>query len=218
MSARHPEWWMILLSSAAWVFLAVGSQTSHGQASGPGPRIAALAAMIVAMMLPLTAGRLREQARSTTSPCHRAAAAFVVGYLAVWVVAMFAIDAVWRLTLSAAGWTMAGGIVIAAAVLWEVASGKWRQVPHGHGGRKEAGSAGSGAAAGASCVAACWALMAACVAFAHTLPVMAAFFLVQLHGRYRRPASPALAALAVLGVCLVSLALRMAGHSHHPGS
>ena len=220
ISARHPEWWMILLSAAAWVFVAGGSPESHAEVSGPGARAAALAAMVVAMMLPLTAGRLREMARSTTSPFrHRAAAAFVAGYMAVWMLAMIAIDAAWRLTLSAAGWAVAAGIVIAAAVLWEAAPGKWRQVPHGHGRRMDAGSAGSGAVAGASCVASCWALMAACVVFAHSLPVMAAFFLVQLHGRYRRPASPALAALAVLGVCLVSLAMRVAGHSHHhPGS
>jgi hypothetical protein len=185
--------------------------------------------MIVAMMLPLTAGRVRELARSTNAPFgHRAAAAFVSSYLAVWMLAMLAIDAAWRLALSAAGWTAAAGIVIAAAVLWEVAPAKWRPWhgrPQGAGRhvhesgmerRMAAGGAGSGAAAGASCVASCWAQMAACVAFAHSLPVMAAFFLVQLHGRYRRPASPVVAALTVLGVCLVSLALGMADHHHHP--
>lgn len=228
ISARHPEWWMMLLAAAAWAFLIVRSRSpaSHGGA-GPGAHAAVLGGMVVGMMLPLTAGRVRELARSTTAPFrHRAAAAFVSGYLAVWMLAMFAIDAAWRLALSAAGWMVAAGIVIAAAVLWEVAPAKWRQWhggsqgarPHVHGSavgtRMDAGGAGSGAAAGASCVASCWAQMAACVAFAHSLPIMAAFFLVQLHGRYRRPASPALAALAILGVCLVSLALRMAGGAH----
>jgi hypothetical protein len=231
ISARHPEWWMMLLAAAAWAFLIARSRapTGHGGASGAGAHAAALGGMVVAMMLPLTAGRVREVARSTTAPFgHRAAAAFVAGYLSLWMLAMLAIDAAWRLALSAVGWTAAAGIVIAAAVAWEVAPAKWRQWhgdsqgagPHVHGGGMEtstdAGGAGPGAAAGASCVASCWAQMAACVAFAHSLPVMAAFFLVQLHGRYRRPASPVVAALAVLGVCLVSLAFRRASHHHHP--
>jgi Predicted metal-binding integral membrane protein (DUF2182) len=226
ISARRPEWWVRMLSAAAWGFLIIPSRSpmDHGDASGLGA-YAVLGAMVVAMMLPLTAGRLRELARSTNPPYrHRTAAAFLAGYMMTWMLAMIALDAAWRLTLSAAGWTAAAGSVIAAAVLWEVVPAKWRlwprddgdAVPHVHGRRMDAGSAGSGAATGASCVASCWAQMAACVAFAHSMPVMAGFFLVQLHGRYRRPASPALAALAVLGVCLVSLAWRMASHHHHP--
>jgi hypothetical protein len=229
ISARHPEWWMVLLAAAAWAFLIIrsGSPTGHGGAN-PGVHAAMLGGMIIAMMLPLTAGRLRELARSTAAPFgHRAAAAFVSSYLAVWMLAMFAIDAAWRLTISAAGLAVSTGIVIAAAVVWEVALAKWRQwhgnpegaAPHVHErgteGRMDAGGAGSGAAAGASCVASCWAQMAACVAFAHSLPVMIAFFLVQMYGRYRRPLSPIVAAMGVLGVCLVSLAFRIAGHQHH---
>ena len=231
ISACHPEWWMMLLAAAAWAFLIVRSRSpaGHGGTSSPGAHAAVLGGMVVAMMLPLTAGRVRTLARSTTTPFGpRAAAAFVSSYLALWMLAMFAIDAAWRLALSAAGWTAAAGIVIAAAVVWEVALPKWRQWhggpqgagPHAHKSGMDrwmdTGGAGSGAAAGASCVASCWAQMAACVAFAHSLPVMAAFFLVQLHGRYRRPASPVVAALAVLGVCLLSLAFRMASHHHHP--
>lgn len=188
-----------------------------------------MGAMVVGMMLPLIAGQLRDLARPTASSFgHRAAAAFASSYLAVWMLAMFAIDAMWRLTTSAAGWALSTGIVIAAAVVWEVAPARWRQwnqVPqsagsHGHGSRMgrrmDTVSVGAGAAAGASCVGSCWAQMAACVAFAHSLPVMIAFFLVQLHGRYRRPASPVMAALAVLAVCLVLLAFRMASGLHHP--
>ncbi|HEX6370683.1 MAG TPA: DUF2182 domain-containing protein [Longimicrobium sp.] len=228
--AGGPEGWMMLLSAAAWVFLvATHADGGDGGTRGAGLHAAGLAAMVVAMMLPLTAGRVRQMARSTATPLgQRAAAAFVSSYLAVWMCAMFAIDAAWRLTISAAGLAVSTGIVIAAAVLWEVAPAKWRQwhqgpqgaEPHVHGssteGRTDTGGAGSGAAVGANCVVSCWAQMAACVAFAHSLPVMIAFFLFQLHGRYRRPLSPVVAAMGVLGVCLVSVAFRIAGHQHHP--
>lgn len=227
ITERHPEWWMMLLAAAAWAFLIAQprAHAGHGGADGLWPRAVGLGAMVIAMMLPLTAGSVLAMARGGSPLRLRATAAFLVGYLAVWMLAMFAIDGAWRLTLSAAGWTAAAGIVIAAAVLWEVAPARWRRAhhrddgaaPHTHGNPMGAGrvGVGVGVAAGTSCVAACWALMAACVAFAHSLPVMAAFFLVQLYGRYRRPASPALAAAAILGICLVSLAVRMAGGAHH---
>ena len=229
IAERHPEWWMMLLAAVAWAFLIARARShmGHGGADGLWTRTVGLAAMVIAMMLPLTAGSLRAMARGGAPLRLRAAAAFLAGYLAVWMLAMFAIDAAWRLTLSVAGWTAAAGIVIAAAVLWEVAPAKWRRAHHGNDADDDAaprahgrpvdsaGGIATGTVAGTSCVAACWALMAACVAFAHSLPVMAAFFLVQLHGRYRRPASPALAAAAILGICLVSLAVRMAGGAHH---
>ncbi|HYR09617.1 MAG TPA: DUF2182 domain-containing protein [Longimicrobium sp.] len=224
-SGRHPEWWMMLVSVAAWAFLASPySHAGQGGARGWGG-LAAVVAMVVAMMLPLTIGRAHELARSARRRRHRAAAAFVAGYLVVWVPAMIAIDTAFRLLDLAAGWTVAAGVAIAAAVLWEITPRKWRRwgrrndtatPPHAE--HASTGSARLGVTAAGSCVGSCWALMAACVVFAHSVPVMAAFFALQLHGRYRRPASPALVALAVLGVCLASLAFtgEDATH-HHPG-
>ncbi len=64
----------------------------------------------------------------------------------------------------------------------------------------------------------CWALMAAATAFSHSLVVMSVLFGVQVSGRYQRRPSPVLAALAVLGVCLLAFAvdflITMAGQSH----
>jgi predicted metal-binding membrane protein len=219
MSARHPEWWMTLVSLGAWAFLASPySHSGRGGARGWG----GLTAMVIAMMLPLTIGRARELARSASRRRHLAAASFVAGYLAVWVPAMIAIDAAFRLLDLAAGWTAAAMVAVAAAVLWEITPRKWRWWRRGdetpmapRTARADASTARLGVTAAGSCVGSCWALMAACVVFAHSLPVMAAFFALQLHGRYRRPASPAVMALAVLGVCIASLALTMAGATHH---
>lgn len=222
---RHPEGWMVLLSAAAWAFLAITPPAAHAGAPGWPGRAAGLAAMVIAMMLPLTAGSVRELARPGSAPPRRAFAGFIGAYLAVWMLAMFAIDAAWRLTVSIVGWTTGMGLAIAAAVLWELVRARgwrWRRpapeaVPHAlHVNGEDANPIRTGVTAGSGCVKSCWALMAACVAFSHSLPVMAAFFVVQLHGTYRRPAYPALAALAILAVCLASLALTMAGHPHHP--
>jgi predicted metal-binding membrane protein len=229
MSVRHPEWWMLALSAAAWAFLAATPHAPPDGGGAPGrpAHTAGLAAMVVAMMLPLTAGQVRELARSNSvRPRWWAFARFLAGYLAIWMLAMFAIDAAWRLTVSAADWGTAVGAAIAAAVLWEVAPAKWRRWHrHGreampvitHGKREHIDAIPSGVTAGSSCVGSCWTLMAICVAFAHSLPVMAVIFIIQLYDRYRRPAFPALAAMAVLGVCLVSLVLTMSGHPPHPG-
>jgi hypothetical protein len=222
---RCPEWWMMMLiSAAAWGFLAT-TQPGHGETRSWPSHAAGLAAMIVAMMLPLTAGSATELARSGSAPRPRAFAGFIAGYLAVWMLAMFAIDAAWKMTTSAAGRTTAVGVAIAAAVLWELAPAGWRRlhsaghdaVPRASASNGEdANPVRTGVAAACGCVKSCWALMAACVAFSHSLPVMGAFFLVQLHGRYRRSPHPAIAALAILAICLASLAFTMAGRHHHP--
>ncbi|HVH13589.1 MAG TPA: hypothetical protein VM759_11075, partial [Longimicrobium sp.] len=64
---------------------------------------------------------------------------------------------------------------------------------------------------GLACVTRCWALMAVCVAFAHSLPVMLAIFAMQMAGRYGRRQIPGLAALAVLGIGVAALAVRISG-------
>ena len=63
-----------------------------------------------------------------------------------------------------------------------------------------------GVTTGFSCVTMCWALMVAAVAFSHSLMVMTVLFGVQMSGRYKQRPSQVLAALAVLGVCLLSFA------------
>ncbi len=215
---RHPEWWMLPAAAAAWVLLATprDPHAGHGGAAhGAGVDVLGLAAMIVAMMLPLTIPTVRQVTRSSG---NRAVIGFLNGYMAVWMLAMLIIHQAWRLAASHAESTVAMTCVIITAVAWEIAPAKRRfsgcgRVPQTRQGwRSHADSARNGAVAGGSCVGMCWALMAVCVAFAHSVGVMAVLFAVQLAGRYRPSTSPALTALAVLAACLASLALRMAAH------
>lgn len=219
--ARNPQWAMIVLATGAWVFLAAAPRghAAHGGAHGDGwTNALGLAAMVVAMMLPLTMGCVREVARSAPwRRQHGAVTAFLAGYLAAWMLAMLAIDFAWQLTASRTGWMAATVAAAGAAVLWEYAARKLLQPKQDDATascrwRTDASCARLGVVAAGGCVASCWALMAVCVAFAHSLPVMMALFCVQLIGRHRPAASPALTALAVLGVCATSLLLRLAGH------
>lgn len=220
---RHPEWWVAAAAAGAWMWMfAVPHPHTHGgHAAGADVRWAGV--MVVAMMLPLTIPHVRHVARSSLwRRRHRAIAGFLAGYVGVWMLAILAVVAVLAAGSRLAGWMVVAGLVTGAAVLWEVAPGKrrllrrcGRTVPLApRGWRADADCARFGAMAGASCVSVCWALMAACVVFAHSLPVMAVLFGVQLSGRYRREPSPALAALAVLGVCLAAVAARLAGGHH----
>jgi hypothetical protein len=217
---RHPEWWMLPTAAAAWMFMAMprDPHAGHGGgAHGAGVDVLGLAAMIVAMMLPLTIPGVRQVTRSSG---NRAVIGFLSGYMAVWMLTMLIIHQAWRLAASHAESTVAMTGVIIAAVAWEIAPAKRRlsgcgRVPHARQGwRSHADSARHGALAGGNCVASCWALMTVCVAFAHSIGVMAVLFAVQLAGRYRPSTSPALTALAVLATCLASLAMRMAAHHH----
>jgi hypothetical protein len=221
LAGRNPQWWVMVLAAGAWIFLAAAprAHAGHGGAHRDVARdVLALAVMVVAMMLPLTLGQVRETARS--SPWrrrHRVVAAFLAGYLAVWMLAMLSIDAAWRFMASRTGWMTAAVIAAGAATLWELAARNRLQPAHGgatpsRGLRTDASCARLGVISAGGCVASCWALMAACVAFAHSLPVMMALFCIQLIGRHRPAASPAMAALVVLGVCAASLAVRMASH------
>lgn len=201
LGSRHPEWWMLPAAAAAWVLLAAQphpqphAHAGHGGAAhGASVDVLGLAAMIVAMMLPLVIADVRNVARvSPWRRRHRAIAAFVAAYLAVWILAMLVIDAAWRLASSRVEAATAAAGVMIVAVMWQITRANRHAGSHprattraGHGWRMDAECARAGAITGGRCVGACWALMAACVAFDHSLPVMIGIFLVQLGGRYRQ--------------------------------
>ena len=208
---QYLEWWIGFASAGAWALLIfLPHPHSHaGHVQGIGGTLIATAAMVVAMMLPLTIPSIREGMRSTGHRDEsRALAGFLVGYMAVWMVAMAAVTVAWTVAASWLGWPAAAGGTVIVAALWEA-------IAHGqhsaHARRPGAGNVRTGGAIGLACVTRCWALMAVCVAFAHSLPVMLAIFTMQMAGRYGRRQIPGLAALAVLGIGVAALAVRISG-------
>jgi predicted metal-binding membrane protein len=140
--------------------------------------------------------------------------------------------AAWSVAAARGGATAAAMVVVALAVVWEMVPVRRRirrcrrTAPlAARGWRADAECARMGVRTGAGCVGGCWAVMAACAAFAHSLPVMVALFGVQWIGRRHPRWPPALAAAAVLVACLLPasighaarwLAPEQAGTHHHP--
>src|SRR5215211_3666923 len=144
---RYPEWWVVMAAVVAWLFMAGMSHphashteitsagmshahTSHTHVShtgtisgrGHGQGTLGTVAMVIAMMLPLTLTNVRHIALSSLwRRRHRAIAAFLVGYLAVWFVVQTIIVETWGLLAPLIGWGTAAGIAMVAAPLWEIA-------------------------------------------------------------------------------------------------
>jgi len=217
---HHPEWWAVMAAAVAWMFMAGMSRThaSHTESIpgiGHGQCTLGMVYMVIAMMLPLTLTNVRHVALSSLwRRRHLAIAAFLVGYLAVWIVVQSAIGGTLGLLAPLVGWETAGGVAMVAAALWEVAPTKRQRLRRCHrtvplaprGWRADADCVRYGVTTGFSCVTMCWALMIAAAAFSHSFMVMTVLFGVQLSGRYQQRPSPVLAALSVLAVCLLSFA------------
>jgi predicted metal-binding membrane protein len=222
----NPEWWVVIAAAVAWIVML---SMSHPHAShsgitlgkGHGRCALGMVAMVIAMMVPLTLANVRYVALSSLwRRRHRAIAGFLVGYLAVWFVVQTIIVGTWELLAPLIGWETVGGVAMIAAALWEIAPIKRQRLRRCHrtmplaprGWRADADCAHYGVTTGFGCVTTCWALMLAAAAFSHSLMVMTVLFGIQVSGRYQQRPSPVLAALAVLGVCLLSLA----AFFHHP--
>jgi len=223
---HHPEWWVVVVAAMAWIFVAGMSyphvsHTGITPGTGHGQGTLGMVAMVIAMMLPLTLTNVRHVALSSLwRRRHRAIATFLVGFLAVWIVVQTAIVGTWELLASLTGWEAAAGVAMVTATLWEVAPIKRQRLRRCHrtvalaprGWRASADCVCYGVTTGFSCVTMCWALMVAAAAFSHSFMVMAVLFAVQMSGRYQQRPSSVLAALAVLGVCLLSFAARFPHH------
>ena len=74
---RRPEWWSLALCAAAWLLMV--RRHWHG--------ISGWMLMTFAMMLPMVVDSIRATAeRSLWRRRHRAIAAFLIGYLSLWIV------------------------------------------------------------------------------------------------------------------------------------
>jgi hypothetical protein len=169
--------------------------------------------MVVAMMVPMSLVHVREVALRSPGRRHRAVALFLLEYLGVWIVAQAVIAGAVQAIAAMAGWVPAASIVGTVAVAWELAAGRLRAhsaAPLAADGWRAHHPAFYGTVTAVGCVRSCWALMALCAVFAHSIPVMAALLGVQMSGHHwlRRP--PALAAVAVLAVCAWAIAAQLA--------
>ena len=89
--AWHPEWWVYAVAAAAWlalVWMGAGMTMSTGDfAAEWSDAWSHWVLMVLAMMLLVAAPQVRTVAlRSVRSRRHRSAGAYVLGYVALWVV------------------------------------------------------------------------------------------------------------------------------------
>lgn len=224
IGARHPEWWILLVSASAWAWIFFAPRTDHDTSNGIVAATLAIGTMVTAMMLPLCIGHARALARSAPRrDRQRRAVAFVSGYLALWVMAMAVLHVIWSVSASLAEPVTAAGIVVVTAALWEMAPVK-RRLEHACAAAPPVARPGWGAGltcgmkgmrVGTRCVGSCWALMVACAALAHSFWAMAILFAVQLSGRYLQRIPPFVAAAAVVAAWFVAIGSGFDSGHHH---
>ena len=176
---RHPEWWSVALSAAAWLVL-LSSPWPHLFHGTVGARLLLWSLMIVAMMFPLVIAQVRDTAfRSLWRRRHRAIACFLSGYLLSWVLfgaAILAIRSRWNISPG-----IAAAVAICIAIAWHLLPWQQRALRRCHrvmplapvGWRANVSCVRFGWGIGGSCIGACGALMTACALMDHSLLAMA---------------------------------------------
>jgi predicted metal-binding membrane protein len=217
---------VLTATAAAWLVL-IGRMA--GMDTGPGGDPGAVgwfaatwAVMTVAMMLPAAAPAVLGLASARPARVPPAAALFVLGYVAVWMLAGLIgyvfVQAVRGLGLGALGWSAAGryvaGAAIVAAGLYQLTDVKRRWLarctaPDLHRGRESlTGSVRAGAEHGGCCVACCWTLMAALYALGIMSLVWMAVLTVLIAGERLLPRPDR--AVWVVAAALVGIGLAVA--------
>lgn len=211
---RHPQWWVAAVAAAAWVAVVVRAWTEppHHHGGGWGATTASLALMTAAMMLPLVLASSRGVAVSSRwRRRHRAQAAFLAGYLGVWVPVGLAVG-----LLVSAGASVLGGLVVlvlvaTGSILYQFTLRKrrvlrWcaaRRVPGGDGLRADLACARLGAGVAVPCVSTCGGLMAVAAAAGHGPVVMLALTAVAFRERTTREYDPRPGAAVIAGVMVL---------------
>ena len=186
---RHPEWWSVALSFAAWIALLSTPRhpLSHRTTA---TNLLSWFLMVVAMMFPLVIGQVRQTAfHSLWSRRHRAICFFLTGYAVPWL-AFGAL--IMRVQGELAIDTRAAAITaIVIAVAWQVSPLKRRALRNCHrvmplaprGWRASWCCLRFGGQVGAACVCTCWALMLVCTASDHSVLTMGFATMVAIHER-----------------------------------
>jgi predicted metal-binding membrane protein len=228
---RHPEWWSLMASGAAWALLvaragptAMGAGAHahlHGRlALSPDGQPAAWRMeslhwllMVVAMMLPMVVNPIRTTAaRSLWARRHRAIGGFLIGYMTPW--ALLGLAAHGLIAVSGGGdWLhvpAAAAIGFAVAALWQFTAVKRRAALWCHrtaplapaGWAADRDCLGYGWMIGCRCLASCWALMVACLLAGHGIAAMACGAIVGASERQLPRAGQRLGSAVIAGLAL----------------
>jgi len=205
---RHPEWWTLAISAAAWLYLIVGAPDNAMALCTGAPQAPfsdaffGWLAMTLAMMPPLVVLSVQHVAfRSLRERRQIAIAEFLAGYLGLWLatgafllVVFFAADA----AVGAVDRRLIAALAYGAALLWQFTPIKRRALWRCHrtvplamaGWRADLSCLRFGVGAGLDCVSSCWLLMTLPLLAPHSLAIMACVQLTMLHERYQRARYP----------------------------
>lgn len=164
---RHPERWPLAIAASAWIAIVVRSiavdhagHTPATLATVIGGAIVDWTTMAVAMMVPSLIVPIREvAARSFWNRRHRAVAAFLAGYVSIWI--LFGVVAAMALSpLPSDVRLRLLPVLLLAAAAWQLSPLKWRAVMACH---RRITLAPDGWAATRDCVRQGWAIGSPCV-------------------------------------------------------
>lgn len=188
-TARHPEWWLVVLAAAAWVPLVLGwplGPHAHHASTQPGfaASLAFWLVMVVAMMGPGLLAEVRHLAfTSIGRRRNRSIAGFLGGYLAVWLAlgTAVALGAAFGLMGRLSAERAAGGFAVAwlAVAAWQLSPAKrvalracLRSAPvRGHGVAADLVCLRAGSVNGLWCAASCGPAMVVLMLAGHPLPL-----------------------------------------------
>ncbi len=203
---------MLALSGLAWLALAVLAAQGHHSHDVAG-QVALWSLMAVAMMPPLTVASIRVvAARSMWPRRNRAIAAFLLGFLGLWLVAGVTVSAVSALGNRAAAppqLTSAAAFLVAA--IWQLTGYKVRALRACHktmplaprGLHADADCLRFGWLIGQSCFVSCWAMMLACIVAGHGLQAMACCSFVGISERWSFRPNQHLQAALLSGIAIL---------------